>query len=184
MRKMSYCFRHTFREKDHHKDCLVVTECHETVKLTDFDILTYPHYSDVIMSAIASQITSVSIIYSTVCSGVDQWKHQSSASLAFVRGIHRWPVNSPHKGPVTRKMFPFDDVIMAHIDAQCKQEWKGSFTEKLFFTAKISTLIKSEHTEYGKVTHSRCSARGFSQLIHKVLFSQGLIHTVCTPCIH
>ena len=41
-----------------------------------------------------------------------RWKHQSSASLAFVRGIHRWPVNSPHKGPVTRKMFPFDDVIM------------------------------------------------------------------------
>ena len=49
---------------------------------------------------------------STVCSGADQRKHQSSASLAFVRGIHRWPVNSPHKGPVTRKMFPFDDVIM------------------------------------------------------------------------
>ena len=37
---------------------------------------------------------------------------ESSASLAFVRGIHRWPVNSPHKWPVTRKMFPFDDVIM------------------------------------------------------------------------
>ena len=35
-----------------------------------------------------------------------------SASLAFARGIHRWPVNSPHKGPVTRKMVPFDDVIM------------------------------------------------------------------------
>ena len=42
----------------------------------------------------------------------NQRKHQSSASLAFVRGIHRWPVNSLHKGPVTRKMFPFDDVIM------------------------------------------------------------------------
>ena len=39
-------------------------------------------------------------------------KNQSSASLAFVWGIHRWLVNSPHKGPVTRKMFPFDDVIM------------------------------------------------------------------------
>ena len=36
----------------------------------------------------------------------------SSASLAFVRGIHRWPVDSPHKGPVTRKMLPFDDVII------------------------------------------------------------------------
>ena len=63
------------------------------------------------------QITGVSIVYSTVCSDADQRKHQSSASLAFVRGIHRWPVNSPHKWPVTRKMGPFDDVIMY---------WRGS----------------------------------------------------------
>ena len=70
------------------------------------------HYSDVIMSAMASQVTSLTIVYSTIYSGADQRKHQSSASLAFVRGIHRGPVNSPHKWPVTRKMFPFDDVIM------------------------------------------------------------------------
>ena len=70
------------------------------------------HYNDVIMNKIASQITSLTIVYSTVYSGADQRKHQSSASLAFVRRIHRGPVNSPHKGPVTRKMFPFDDVIM------------------------------------------------------------------------
>ena len=57
------------------------------------------------MSAMASQINSLTIVYSTVYSGADQRKHQSSASLAFVREIHRWPVNSPHKGPVTRKMF-------------------------------------------------------------------------------
>ena len=69
-------------------------------------------YGDVIMSTMASQITSVSTVYSTVCSNADQRKHQSSAPLAFVRGIHRWPGNSPHKGPVTRKTFPFDDVIM------------------------------------------------------------------------
>ena len=47
-----------------------------------------------------------------VCSGADQRKHQRPASLAFVRGIHRWPVDSPHKGSVTRKMCSFDDVIM------------------------------------------------------------------------
>ena len=70
------------------------------------------HYIDVIMSTIASQINSLTIVYSTVYSGIDHRKHQTSASLAFVKGIHRWPVNSPHKGPVTRKMFPFDDVIM------------------------------------------------------------------------
>ena len=70
------------------------------------------HYSDVIMTTIASQITSLMIVNSTVYSGADQSKHQSSSSLAFVWGIHRGPVNSPHKWPVTRKMFPFDDVIM------------------------------------------------------------------------
>ena len=71
-----------------------------------------PYYGDVIMSAMASQITSLTIVYSTVYSDADQRKHQSSASLTFVRGIHRGPVNSPHKWPVTRKMFPFGDVIM------------------------------------------------------------------------
>ena len=64
------------------------------------------------MGAMAFQITSLTIVYSTVYSGADQRKHQSFESLAFVRGIHRWPVNSPHERPVTRKMFPFDDVIM------------------------------------------------------------------------
>ena len=75
-------------------------------------INTSLYNSDVIMGAIASQITSLTIVYSTVYSDVDQRKHQSSASLAFVHGIHRGPANSPHKWPVTRKMFPFDDVIM------------------------------------------------------------------------
>ena len=56
------------------------------------------HYCNVIMSAIASQFTGVSMVCSTVCSGADQRKHQSSASLAFVGGIH--------KEPVTRRMFP------------------------------------------------------------------------------
>ena len=70
------------------------------------------HYNDVIMGAMASQITSITIVYPTVYSRTDQRKYQSSASLAFVRGIHREPVNSPHKGPGTWKIFPFDDVIM------------------------------------------------------------------------
>ena len=63
------------------------------------------HYSDVIMSAMTSQITGVSMVYATFCPGADQRKHQNSASLAFVRGIHRWPMDSLHLGPVTRKMF-------------------------------------------------------------------------------
>ena len=64
------------------------------------------------MSTIASQITSLTIVYSIVYSVADQTKPQSSASLAFVQGIHRGPVNSTHNWPLKRKMFPFDDVIM------------------------------------------------------------------------
>ena len=64
------------------------------------------------MRAIASQITSLTIVYSFVYSDADERTYQSSASLAFVRGIHRGPVNSPHKWPVKRKMFPFDDAMM------------------------------------------------------------------------
>ena len=54
-------------------------------------LLQQSHYSNVIMSVMVSQITGVSIVCSNVCSGVDQRKHQSSASLAFERGIHRLP---------------------------------------------------------------------------------------------
>ena len=64
------------------------------------------------MGPMTSQITSLTIVYSIAYSGADQRKHQSSASLAFGRGIHRWPVKSPHKWPVTGNMFPFDNVIM------------------------------------------------------------------------
>ena len=68
------------------------------------------HYCDVIIVAVASQITSLTRLLTQP--DADQRKHQSSASLAVVRGIHRGPVNSPHNGPVTGKMFPFDEVIM------------------------------------------------------------------------
>ena len=70
------------------------------------------HYNDIIMGVVASQITSLAIVFSTVYSDADQRQHQSHASLAFVQGIHREPVNSLHKWPVTQKMFPFDDVIV------------------------------------------------------------------------
>ena len=69
-------------------------------------------YNDVTIGAMASQITRLTIVYSAVYSSSDQRKHQSSASLAFVQGFHRGPVNSSHIWPETRKMFSFDDVIM------------------------------------------------------------------------
>ena len=74
----------------------------------------FGYYSDVIMGPMVFQITSLKTVYPTVYSVADQRKHQSSASLALVRGIHRWPVNSPHKWPVTWKLFPFDDAIMTN----------------------------------------------------------------------
>ena len=77
------------------------------------------------MSIMASQVTSIVIVYATIYSGPHERKHQSSASLDFVRGIHRRLVNSQHKVSVTRKMFPFDDVIMQNdlivVTLICKQ---------------------------------------------------------------
>ena len=95
-----------------------ITRCYTAIVFAFcYQLLTQllEHYDDVIMSTLASQITSLTIVYSTIYSGADQSKHQSSASLAFVWGIHRGPVKSPHIWPVTRKMFPFDDVIMEPI---------------------------------------------------------------------
>ena len=101
------------------------------------------HYSDVIMSAMASQITSLTIAYSIVYQGADQRKHQNCESLAFVRRIHQWPVNSPHKGPVTRKMFPFDDVIM-HIG-----RWlTGSWSKSKFLMSGEFRRILVEHIQF------------------------------------
>ena len=78
-----------------------------------------------------SQITSESTFCSNVCSDIYQRKHQSSVLLAplclesthhqwipFVKGIHRWWVDSPHKGPVTWKKIPFHDIIMVIWDVQ------------------------------------------------------------------
>ena len=99
------------------------------------------------MSSMASQITSLMIVYS-VYSGAHQRKHQSSVSLAFVRGIHRWPVNSPHKGPVTRKMFPFDDVIMM---SSLQRKWAGSILR----TCSASVCTVNEAMKTYPVTTAR-----------------------------
>ena len=80
--------------------------------LGDTAVILKRHYNDIIMLATASQILCVLVVYTTVCSYADQRKHQSSASLPLVRGIHRGPVNFGHKQPLTRKMFSFGDVIM------------------------------------------------------------------------
>ena len=89
------------------------------------------------MSLTASQIASLTIVYSTVYSDADQRVHQSSGSLAFVRGIHRGPVNSPHKGPVTRKMFPFDDVIMFY--SLLHESWYGAVKYQIAWKGIINS---------------------------------------------
>ena len=108
------------------------------------------HYCDGIMGAIASQITSITIVYSTVYSDADQRKHQSSSSLAFVRGNHRGPVNSPHKWPVTRKMFPFDDVIMYVTHHRVLDLWVCYTRHKFFQPTMYSRKL---HINFVDVFH-------------------------------
>ena len=103
------------------------------------------------MGAIASQITSLTIVYSIVYSDADQRKHQSSAALAFVRGIHRGPVNSPNKWPVARKMFPFDDVIMTY--------GKPSHESMLTWTKFRVILIKIQTVSFKKMRLKKSSAK-------------------------
>ena len=99
------------------------------------------HYSDVIMSAMASRITGISMVCSTFCSGTYQRKQQSSASLAFVWGIHRWPANYPHKGPVTRKMFPFDNVIMNSLQGGY---WNIEYFEETYSLSPIDAYTRQQ----------------------------------------
>ena len=122
------------------------------------------HYNDIIMGTMASQITSLTFVYSTVYSGADQRHHQSSASLAFVWGIHRGPVNSPHKWPVTRKMFPFDGVIMCMHKAASFSTQQWNF-EYFFFGVWSKKLEK-------KVDHSENKYIRASVIQKKVAISQ------------
>ena len=103
------------------------------------------HYSDVIMSTMVSEISSVSV----VCPTAGQRKLQSSAALASVRRINRWPVDSPHKGPVMRKIFPFDDVIMndkkLHKLLVSDLSINVSFSFPLIWAPFDRLLVKSEN---------------------------------------
>ena len=104
-------------------------------------VINCADYNDIIMGVMESQITSLTIVYSVVYLSADQRKHQNSAILVFVWGIHRRPVNSPHKGPVTWKMFPFDD---GHHGRQwlhlfCNINWAN--IDDLFSGASFSVIL-------------------------------------------
>ena len=125
-----------------------------------------PDYCDNIMSAMASQITSLAIVYSTVYSGANQSIHQSSASLAFVQGIPRSPMNSSHKGPVMQTMFPFGDVIMLENILDCTANTQGNHKTIACICLTPVSLFAM------KVTSPMCTVPLFSWIfrIIKLLF--------------
>ena len=114
----------------HNKYCLYVCTIHHS------------HYNDAIISAMASQITSPTTVYSTVYSGTDQRKHQSSTSLAFVRIIHRWPVNSPHKGSVTRLLLNDPTALVFSIPERASIELQFKALTWQLISAKLK-MFKS-----------------------------------------
>ena len=111
------------------------------------------------------QITSLISVYWTVYSDTDQRKHPNSAPLACVRGIHRWPVNFPHEGPVTQQMFPFDDIIMEYCKPKStkatyrsgyiqRMRWSSTAQqpekwEKVNESSETQPCFKSVHCKYG-----------------------------------
>ena len=123
------------------------------------------------MGTVASQITSLTIVYTTVYSDADQSKHQSSASLAFVWGIHRGPVNSPHKWPITRKMFPFDDVIMnaGHISVSWRHHDKALFTGRASYDNALRRMPQDRVTDEKStlVQVMACCAQTTSQYLNQ-----------------
>ena len=114
------------------------------VRYNRFSVKRTIHYSGVIMRVMASHILSVSIVYSSVWLGTEQSKHQSSASSAFERGIHRWPLNSLHKGPVMRKRFPFHDFIVSRLSMiiRSRHDWWELFANRLCTRAAALTARK------------------------------------------
>ena len=177
-------FTHRYR----HQEPLLLTK-------TDQDRDMEIHHDDVIMSAIASQVASLTIVYSTVYPGADQCKHQSSASLAFVWGIHRGPMNSPHKWPVTLKMFRFDDVIMHRhyfkwdaITHPCHNFHGGLIKYRCAWWSHISLLVFYNC----RYSHTRCKGRVspiLSTLLPKMRpenleLSTSVAGQICSPMSH
>ena len=123
------------------------------------------------MGTIASPITSLTIVYSTVYSDADQSKHQSSALLAFARGIHRGPVNFPHKWPVTRKVFPFDDVIM-------DVTWASWRLNRQHFSCLFNSLFRLTVKETSKPRITGLFPPVISRFLHKGAVIRKHFHTM------
>ena len=137
------------------------------------------HYNDVIMGPMASQIPSLTIVYSTGYSDANQRKHQSSASLAFVKRIHWWPVIFPHKWPVTRKIFPSNDVIMQipHASQDCK------FRQKDRISRNSNHLESNPRCASLSRCHGHASIHQYSQYKGKAVsrpsYLKQTLHALC-----
>ena len=133
------------------------------------------------MDEIASQITSLTIVYSIVYSDADQRKHKSSASLAFVRGIHQGPVNSPHKWPVTRKMFPFDDVIM-HVSEIGHSSTKPTWAPDLSVSYDVSDTVNDKtNVNSWTITNVMCGYL-YNMIYHRLIHNNRI--TVSAVSLH
>ena len=121
-----------------------------------------------------SHITGVAIVFSTVCSGADQRKHQSFASLACVSGIHRGPVNSANKWPVTQKMFPFGDVIM-FVDDPLEISSPRMMTAPWIYR-QISALKHDNSTTWHKYLLTSGCHEPTTQKIHMKLYPRDPTH--------
>ena len=122
------------------------------LEATDTAPGTLAQCGEVIMTAMASQITGVLIICLTVCSGIESKKTSKPALLTFMRGIHRWQVDSPHKGPLTRRMFPFDDVIM--VSRGCARTRTGKYDSKIeSFVVTCGGWLSTETVKQSLVCH-------------------------------
>ena len=139
------------------------------------------HYGDVIMGAIASQITSFTIVYSTIYSDADQRNHQSSASLAFVRGIHQGPVNSPQKRPVTRTMFPFDDVIMILKRGCFISSCLGCANNLSFYKRHLTAILLNENFDSNFKSVHTCPINNKSALVQLVALQRSGDTSLCEP---
>ena len=114
-------------------------------------------YNDVIMSAMASQITDVSFVCLTVCSGADQRRHQSSASLTFLRGIHRWTVDSPHKASNVENVF----IWWRHHGRLWRHQATMSFNMHVFPRKIAAIFVFGWNTKRKSILWGHCWTKSF-----------------------
>ena len=135
----------------------------------------------------ASQITGVSFVCSAVYSVADQRKHQSPTSLAFVGGIHRWPVDSLTKGQWRGKLFPFDDVTIDGVLWQLSRpryevinEFKNTGVIELIWTASAHQSLHVRRPLHGTILVMLVHNLGniITRQFHRGLSLHAWMHTV------